>query len=126
MNLNFLFFIFLIYVINISCIYTFKLKKHSNYLNFNLKSNNNHKSEISATENKENSIILKSNKDNLYYFDIEIGTPGQIISVLIDTGSNYFWINNGKCVGCNSQKKFDKDKSNTFNNVNEQIKINYL
>ena len=126
MNLNFLFFIFLIYVINISCIYTFKLKKHSNYLNFNLKSNNNHKSEISATENKENSIILKSNKDNLYYFDIEIGTPGQIISVLIDTGSNYFWINNGKCVGCNSQKKFDKDKSNTFNNVNEQIKINYI
>ena len=126
MYLNFLFFIFLIYAINISCIYAFNKKNNTNHLNFNLKSNNNHNSEISLSENKENSIILKSTRDNLYYFDIEIGTPGQIFSVLIDTGSNYFWINSEKCFGCKSQKKFDKDKSNTYNDINKQIKINYI
>ena len=126
MNLNFLFFIFLIYVIDISCIYAFKLKNHTKHLNFNLKSNINHNSELLYSKNKENSIKLKSTKDNLYYFDIEMGTPSQIFSALIDTGSNFFWINSEKCVGCNSQKKFDKDKTNTFNNVNKPIKINYI
>ena len=126
MHLYFLFIIFLIYVFNISCTYAFNLKNHTKLLNYNAKSSINHNSPILYNENDCNSIVLKSTKDNLYYFDIEIGTPSQKFSVLIDTASNFFWINSRKCNGCNSQKKFHNDKSKTYNITNKLININYI
>ena len=126
MYINFLFIIFLIYVLNISHIYAFNIKNHKNHLNFNLKSNINVDSEIINKENKDNCISLKTTKDNLYYFDIEVGTPGQVFSVLVDTGSNFFWINNVKCSGCNSQKKFNLEASKTFNYTNNVLNLNYI
>ena len=126
MYINFLFIIFLIYVLNISHIYAFKIKNHKNHLNFNLKSNIEVNSKTANKENKDDYISLKTTKDNLYYFDIEVGTPGQIFSVLVDTGSNFFWINNEKCSGCNSQRKFYHEKSKTFNYTNNILNLNYI
>ena len=77
-------------------------------------------------ENRKNKINLNLTKENLYFFEIEIGTPTQTVSVLLDTGSNYLWINSNNCLDCKSKMKFISDNSKTFNKTNKLMNINYI
>ena len=127
MKLNFHFIIILIYEINKSYIYAFKFKTHNSgqILNNNHFKNNLNYRFLKEDTNK-NSIIINSTKNNLYYINLEVGTPSQIFSVLLDTGSNLFWINNNNCNNCQSKSKFIPEKSTTFNSTNKLIGINYI
>ena len=127
MNLNFHFIILLIYIINSkSYIYSLKFQTHKISDAFN----SNHKIDCNLRnlqkDNSKNKIHLDLTNDNLYYFNIEVGTPSQTFSILLDTGSNFFWINNYTCINCKSKKKFIKDKSETYNSTNKQINIDYI
>ena len=123
MLLNFHIIFLLIYVTNKSFIYASELKDHKINSIFNNKNLNLRKIN---SENINNKIILNRTNENLYYFSIEIGTPSQIFSVLLDTGSNFFWINDNRCIDCKSKRKFNSDESKTYNNTNKLININYI
>ena len=69
----------------------------------------------------------------LYTVDIEIGTPGQPVTVLIDTGSDELWINPDCSTAgsdtneafCNTLPRFDPAKSSSVNNTGEKGQITY-
>ncbi|KAM6485614.1 acid protease [Trichoderma sp. SZMC 28011] len=62
--------------------------------------------------------------------DIEVGTPGQLVSVLFDTGSSELWVN-PNCTKasnpslCQQLGHFDSAKSSTFNDTGIKHVIGY-
>ena len=126
MYLNFYFIILLIYIFNKSYIYALKFQTHKVPKTFNLNNKIGFNLRNLQDENSKNKINLNFTNENLYYFNIEVGTPSQLFSILIDTGSNYFWINSNSCISCKSTRKFITDKSNTYNNTNKLINLNYI
>ena len=126
MYINILFLFILICIMNISYIYALNFKTNKVTHNYNLHHKTKHNNRILNEENSRNNIILNSTQDNLYYFKIEIGTPGQSFSVLLDTGSNFFLVNNENCKGCISNNKYISDKSQTYNYTSKSININYI
>ena len=126
MNLNFLFLCILINITNISFIYASESEIDNIKENLINSSDTNNKLRKIKTKIINNYIILKKSEENLYFFDIKIGTPSQQFSVLLDTGSNFFWVNNDKCDDCNSKNKFIPEKSRTFISNNKSININYI
>ncbi|KAL7782899.1 acid protease [Trichoderma afarasin] len=65
-----------------------------------------------------------------YSIDIEVGTPGQLVSVLFDTGSSELWVN-PNCTKasnpslCQQLGHFDSAKSSTFNDTGIKHVIGY-
>ena len=126
MYICFYFIFLLINILNISFIYALKFQTHKIQSTFNLKSEESFNLRTLNNENTIYKINLNITNDNLYFFDIKIGYPSQTFSVLLDTGSNYFWINSDNCLGCGSKNKFISDNSKTYNCTNEIININYI
>ena len=126
MYLNFLFLCILIIITDISYIYASESEIDRIKENLINNSETNYKLRKIKTKIINNYIILKKTDDNLYFFDINIGTPSQSFSVLLDTGSNFFWVTNDKCDNCNSKSKFIPEKSRTFISTNKPININYI
>ena len=127
MYICFYFIFLLINILNKSFIYALKFQTHkiqSTFKNINKKSKESFNLRNLNNENTNNKIDLNFTKENLYFFDIKIGNPSQTFSVLLDTGSNYFWINSDNCLGCGSKNKFITDNSKTYNFTNELININ--
>lgn len=62
------------------------------------------------------------NSDILYYGPMEFGTPQQILTVTIDTGSADLWVPGSGCADC-SNKKFDEGASSTFKRVPRKNKF---
>ena len=116
----------LIYILNKSFIYALKFQTHKIQSTFNLNSKESFNLRNLNKENPNNKINLNFTKDNLYFFDIKIGNPRQTFSVLLDTGSNYFWVNSDNCSGCRTKRKFISDNSKTYNSTNKLININYI
>ena len=126
MYICFYFIFLLINILNKSFIYALKFQTHKIQSTFNQKSKESFNLRNLNNENTNNKIDLNFTKENLYFFDIKIGNPSQTFSVLLDTGSNYFWINSDNCLGCGSKNKFITDNSKTYNFTNELININYI
>ncbi len=61
-------------------------------------------------------VPLLNYKDIEYYGDISIGTPGQTLSVIFDTGSSDLWVPSSACNsrGCSMHAKFLSTRSSTF------------
>lgn len=53
-----------------------------------------------------------------YVANIKIGTPGQLFTMLMDTGSANLYIADLSCKHCPSQHKFDSSLSSTYNKTN--------
>ncbi|KAJ4854638.1 eukaryotic aspartyl protease domain-containing protein [Trichoderma breve] len=69
-------------------------------------------------------------KGTFYSIDIEVGTPGQLVSVLFDTGSSELWVNPNCSKAsnpslCQQLGHFDSAKSNTFNDTGIKHVIGY-
>ena len=126
MYICFYFIFLLINILNKSFIYALKFQTHKIQSTFNQKSKESFNLRNLNNENTNNKIDLNFTKENLYFFDIKIGNPSQTFSVLLDTGSNYFWINSDNCLGCGSKNKLITDNSKTYNFTNELININYI
>lgn len=43
------------------------------------------------------------------YVKFDIGTPGQTMNLIVDSGSDWFWINSVDCDACGGKDKHDYD-----------------
>ncbi len=58
-----------------------------------------------------------------WWSEIKIGTPTQLLGVMIDTGTDNTWVTSCECTtqACKAHKCFDYEKSNTFEKVNFKV-----
>ncbi|RCH81622.1 hypothetical protein CU098_002012, partial [Rhizopus stolonifer] len=70
--------------------------------------------------------ITLADSHSYYSIDVKIGTPPQIIPVLLDTGSADLWVNGKDCPSkvCKS-KKFNEKKSTSFKKTKRPFEIQY-
>ena len=63
-------------------------------------------------------VAQVENSKNLQYIaNISIGTPGQKLSVLLDTGSSWLWLPGNVC-NCHKSKHFNSTASSTYKSTN--------
>jgi len=67
---------------------------------------------------KNDGIVYRHRQNNFqnmqYYGDFQIGTPGQTMSGIFDTGSFDLLVLSEKCTHCPADAKYDSSKSSTF------------
>ena len=54
------------------------------------------------------------------FIEFDIGTPGQTLRVLIDSGSDWFWVTTERCRLCGGIKRFDHKASTSYEKVGTQ------
>lgn len=77
-----------------------------------------------------------ANNQNLYFANVTVGTPGQALSLQIDTGSSDVWMTSSSadfCQGSSSYYQdpclggtFNSDASSTYNYVSADFDISYV
>ncbi|PHJ23222.1 aspartyl protease asp1 [Cystoisospora suis] len=61
-----------------------------------------------------------------YYTEIYLGSPGQKVRVVVDTGSSDLWACSKKCgVFCMLHKTYDHDKSSTYEEDGTEYRVQY-
>ncbi|XP_014648361.1 PREDICTED: pepsin II-1-like isoform X1 [Ceratotherium simum simum] len=70
---------------------------------------------------------LENYLDEEYFGTIGIGTPAQDFTVIFDTGSSNLWVPSTYChsLACYDHKRFDPEKSSTYEATSETISITY-
>jgi hypothetical protein len=71
------------------------------------------------------SIVINDYQDAQYYGQIEIGTPGQKMNVIYDTGSSNLWGTNQKPTIPFSHKHYDHSKSSSYVANGTEFAIQY-
>ena len=51
------------------------------------------------------------------FLEFDIGTPGQTLRILIDSGSDWFWVTTDLCRTCGGVKRYDHRKSSTYEKI---------
>ena len=60
------------------------------------------------------------------FVEFDIGTPGQTLRILIDSGSDWFWVTTDECRTCGGYKRYDHKKSSTYKKVgNREVVLPY-
>ena len=55
------------------------------------------------------------------FIDFDIGTPGQTLKILIDSGSDWFWVTTNLCGRrCGGRNRYDHNKSSTYKKIGER------
>ncbi|KAL4976204.1 aspartic peptidase domain-containing protein [Aspergillus desertorum] len=72
------------------------------------------------------------NEETLYFCNVTIGTPGQNLRLILDTGSSDLWCNAANSTLCSSQKDpcgisgtFDPSSSSSYSYVSSDFNITY-
>ncbi|WFD34273.1 saccharopepsin [Malassezia cuniculi] len=62
-----------------------------------------------------------------YFAEIELGTPAQTFSVILDTGSSNLWIPSESCtsIACFLHRRYDHAQSSTYQKNGSEFKIQY-
>ncbi|XP_027388183.1 pregnancy-associated glycoprotein 2-like [Bos indicus x Bos taurus] len=84
-------------------------------------------SQHSDPDKKFSSHQLKNFQNAVYFGTITIGTPPQEFQVNFDTGSSDLWVPSVDCQSpsCSKHKRFDPQKSTTFQPLNQKIELVY-
>ena len=91
-----------------------------------IKSKKNYNSNKFRALNKNYIIQTNKYKNNFYHINIFIGTPYQEFNLIIDTGSNDFWIYDFDCKECLFNNSFNKNNSITFKKKEKNKQINFF
>ncbi|PYH48107.1 pepsin-like aspartic protease [Aspergillus saccharolyticus JOP 1030-1] len=67
-----------------------------------------------------------TNNEVSYTITLNLGTPGQPVEVILDTGSSDLWVNAGNSSSDNPYGTFDSSSSSTFKTVNDEFAIAYV
>ena len=60
------------------------------------------------------------------FMDIDVGTPGQTLRILMDSGSDWFWVTSNECIECGGVKRYDSGHSRTFEQVaDSRVRLSY-
>lgn len=61
-------------------------------------------------------ILLHNHQNTQYVGSMQVGTPGQTLMSIFDTGSGTFWVPSAECKapGCTEHSPFDGSRSKTF------------
>ena len=60
------------------------------------------------------------------FIEFDVGTPGQTLRIIIDSGSDWFWVTTEKCRLCGGVSRFDHNKSTTYKKVStEEVILMY-
>jgi len=71
-------------------------------------------------------VVITDYTNVQYYGPITMGTPGETVNVVYDTGSSNLWVPNKACCGDSSAHKFyHSDKSSTYTANGTEFKIKY-
>lgn len=70
-------------------------------------------------------IVINNYQDAQYYGSIDLGTPGQTVRVVYDTGSSNLWASNQKPGWLSQHKYYDNTKSSTYVSNGTVFNIEY-
>jgi len=70
-------------------------------------------------------IVIKDYSNSQYYGQISVGTPGQVMDVIYDTGSSNLWVPNKKPSFLSSHSIYSHDKSSTYVANGTEFRIEY-
>lgn len=70
-------------------------------------------------------IPLKNFKNTQYVGEIAVGTPGQTIPVIFDTGSANLWVTSALCpdLSCRTHPSFNRAKSSTWKKLGLHVQV---
>jgi len=92
-----------------------------------VKSINGHHAQLSAKYGATaDPVVIDDFENAQYYGPITVGSPGETIKVVYDTGSSNLWVPNKDCCGALSTHKFyHHEKSSSYTANGTEFKIRY-
>jgi len=91
-----------------------------------VKAINGQAQEVSSKYGSPSPVVINDYQNAQYYGEIGIGSKGEKINVVYDTGSSNLWVPNKDCCGFLSRHNFyHHDKSTTYTANGTEFKIQY-
>jgi len=91
-----------------------------------VKSLNGQRQEVSAKYGVPEPIVISDYQNAQYYGPITVGTPGETVNVVYDTGSSNLWVPNPKCCSFLTRHNlYHNSKSSSYKANGTEFKIEY-
>lgn len=80
-----------------------------------------------STPIRSHHVVLEDLRDSEYAIEIGVGTPPQLLSVILDTGSSNIWVNAESCQSesCRAHRRFNPAKSSTYHELDSSMSVKY-
>ena len=72
-------------------------------------------------------VVLQDLRDTEYAIEIGVGTPPQLLSVILDTGSSNIWVNDESCKSesCRMHRRYNPAQSSTYHDIDASMSVKY-